>query len=341
MSTKKVFISYSRVNRDFAEKLVDSLREAGLDVWFDKNIRTGTEWDEVLEQEIEEADNLIIALSKTSVESDNVKNEMFYAQQHDTTVNLIMIEPCDLPLAMARMHYIDFGLDYDKGVKRLVEDITYTENATIQKTETQVVSKSHTKGVEKAKKPSGVLKYIVGGVLAILLVVVFIVMSSPDNENPKVIEQTTTKLGTGNTSGWRKVTSSTSVEEYMAYIETYGDDEGHFNDAFDSIQDLMVEEGAVLIEVGREEPLFIKYLYVGADGNYTLNDIDNLNMEDPESGDILVAMEQFAVMDSETMDVKGGVFIYPGDYMEYFGVVDENDKVKMIKFYYQGEILEE
>ena len=66
---KKVFISYSRVNRDFAERLVDSLRANGLEVWFDKQIRTGTEWDEVLEKEIEEADHLVIVLSKTSVES--------------------------------------------------------------------------------------------------------------------------------------------------------------------------------------------------------------------------------------------------------------------------------
>ena len=126
---KKIFVSYSRKNRDVAEKLVKAMREAGLEVWFDKQIESGQDWDEVLEQRIIEADNLVVILSKTSVQSDYVKNEIFFAKNNNTTVNLIRIEECNLPLAIARMHYIEAIKDFDGGVASLISDITGDKRA--------------------------------------------------------------------------------------------------------------------------------------------------------------------------------------------------------------------
>ncbi|PQB04395.1 toll/interleukin-1 receptor domain-containing protein [Aureitalea marina] len=129
MENKKVFISYSRDDQETVIRVVEALRNKGLDVWFDAQINTGTDWDEVLEKQIIEADNMVMFLSKTSVASDYVKNELFFAQQNGTIVNPVLIESCQLPLAMARMHYIDLTLDFDKGVSRLYQDITNSHDA--------------------------------------------------------------------------------------------------------------------------------------------------------------------------------------------------------------------
>jgi hypothetical protein len=126
MAKKKIFISYSRADSDYVARLVDALRNKGFDVWFDKNIRTGNEWDNTIEREIKNADAMVLILSDTSVQSDNVKDEMSYAMQLSKNVIPIKIEECDVPMRLARKQFIDFtqtGLD--KGVNRLVDDISH------------------------------------------------------------------------------------------------------------------------------------------------------------------------------------------------------------------------
>ncbi|NNK53029.1 MAG: toll/interleukin-1 receptor domain-containing protein, partial [Flavobacteriaceae bacterium] len=124
MSKKKVFISYSRADSDYVSGLVDALRSKGFDVWFDKNIRSGNEWDNTIEREIKNADAMVLILSDTSVQSDNVKDEMSYAMQLSKSVIPIKIEECDVPMRLARKQFIDFTqVGFDPGVNRLVDDI--------------------------------------------------------------------------------------------------------------------------------------------------------------------------------------------------------------------------
>ncbi|MBT8275954.1 MAG: toll/interleukin-1 receptor domain-containing protein [Bacteroidia bacterium] len=126
MSKKKVFISYSRADSDYVSGLVDALRSKGFDVWFDKNIRSGNEWDNTIEREIKNADAMVLILSDTSVQSDNVKDEMSYAMQLSKSVIPIKIEECDVPMRLARKQFIDFTqVGFDPGVNRLVDDISH------------------------------------------------------------------------------------------------------------------------------------------------------------------------------------------------------------------------
>lgn len=335
-SPKKVFISYSRENRDFAERLVGSLRASGLEVWFDKQIRTGTEWDEVLEQQIKNADHLVIVLSKHSVESDYVKNEMFYAQQNNTMVNLIMIEECSLPLAMARMHYIDFTEGYDRGVERLVADITY-DKALKAKSVANIRSTKKSLTPNKYSKTKNLVIGFASLAGAFLLFWFFWMpwdtkqtVSTDDGNTQNQVDDSTTST---NDSGWRKLGNSSTIDDYMDYIETYGDDERHFDLALQSIQDLLTEEGAVIMDRAQDDPYFFKYLYFN-DGLYEFNNVDDPNVEWPEAGDILVALERIVVLDPETADPVGGVILQPGDYIEYFDMEGGDSDFVLVKFYY-------
>lgn len=124
MSKGKVFISYSRLDKAYVDKLSEVLRKKGLTVWFDINLVSGQDWDDALEEQIKGSDHMIIVLSKTSVASDNVKNEMRFAMDHGKQIHPILIEECSVPLSMRRMHYIDFlNLDYDQAINKLVDDI--------------------------------------------------------------------------------------------------------------------------------------------------------------------------------------------------------------------------
>ncbi|MBI1792680.1 MAG: toll/interleukin-1 receptor domain-containing protein [Chloroflexi bacterium] len=52
-----IFISYSRKDIDFAEKIVDALATDNLDTWIDwKSIPKGEDWEQEIYRGIEEAD---------------------------------------------------------------------------------------------------------------------------------------------------------------------------------------------------------------------------------------------------------------------------------------------
>ena len=74
------FISYSRINSDFAVQLAKDLKEADFDVWLDQlDIPTGARWDDEIERALEACSTFLIILSPESIQSQNVKDEIGYA----------------------------------------------------------------------------------------------------------------------------------------------------------------------------------------------------------------------------------------------------------------------
>jgi len=60
-----VFICHASEDKTFAKKLSNDLRESGLDPWLDKEkIRGGDDWDDLIEDTIENIDYFIVVQSK-------------------------------------------------------------------------------------------------------------------------------------------------------------------------------------------------------------------------------------------------------------------------------------
>ena len=127
MDKKKIFISYSRNDHEYVAKLVEALRNKGMSVWFDSHIRSGSQWDEAIEREINAAEVLVTVLSKSSVQSDNVKDEVSYAIDLGKTISPIRIEDCTVPMRLRRYQYIDFTRGMEWGVERLIHDISHPD----------------------------------------------------------------------------------------------------------------------------------------------------------------------------------------------------------------------
>jgi hypothetical protein len=74
---KRVFISYSRVDPDahVAEQLHEALRGSH-DVFFDRLIRTGENWERRIEQELQAADYFVVLLSEQSVNKEGLHGEI-------------------------------------------------------------------------------------------------------------------------------------------------------------------------------------------------------------------------------------------------------------------------
>src|SRR5574339_1096558 len=94
---QRTFISYSRVNEDFALKLAQELKLAGFSIWLDQlDIPAGAKWDNEVEKALAKCEIFMIIMTPTSVASENVKDEIGYAISHHKYVVPILLESCHI-----------------------------------------------------------------------------------------------------------------------------------------------------------------------------------------------------------------------------------------------------
>ncbi|OYQ30772.1 hypothetical protein CHU93_06330 [Sandarakinorhabdus cyanobacteriorum] len=93
-----IFLSYSRQDVAVAGAMAAVLSAAGHDVWWDREIRAGDVYDQVLENALRASRLVIVLWSKTAVVSDWVRSEATVAMQSGTLMP-VMIEDCQRPVA--------------------------------------------------------------------------------------------------------------------------------------------------------------------------------------------------------------------------------------------------
>ena len=103
-----VFVSYKKDDRAVAERLVKALNASGRQVWWDDALSPNEAWDAMIEKEIAAARAVIVLWSPRSVQSDWVRSEAHYAQDHHKLIP-VMIEPCSIPLAFMLRQAVDLS----------------------------------------------------------------------------------------------------------------------------------------------------------------------------------------------------------------------------------------
>jgi WD40 repeat protein len=101
-----VFISYSRADRDYVERLASHLESEKIDVWLDFEIGSGQRWAEVLRQKIEECDVMIVVMSPAAERSDMVEVEIDLARSRHKPIMPLLLGG-DEPLFLLRNKHFD------------------------------------------------------------------------------------------------------------------------------------------------------------------------------------------------------------------------------------------
>lgn len=103
-----VFVSYDRRDREIAEKVVSSLTEQGLTVWWDDRITPHETWDKTIEREVDSAKRVLVIWTNNSVQSDWVRTEAGAAKE-STPPKLIQARftDCKVPLAFRLLQHVD------------------------------------------------------------------------------------------------------------------------------------------------------------------------------------------------------------------------------------------
>lgn len=127
-ATATAFFSYSRHDSDFAQQLAQDLRSLGASVWIDQlDIRPGQRWDRSVQEAVANCPRMLVVLSPSSVDSENVMDEVSFALAKKKTVIPVLYRDCDIPFRLARVQYVDFRVNYDKALKELSETLNRAE----------------------------------------------------------------------------------------------------------------------------------------------------------------------------------------------------------------------
>lgn len=105
----QIFISYSRTDEPFARQLATALSDMGADIWIDiEDIPAGMKWSSAIQQGLDTADALIVAISPESMASRNVEDEWQYFLDHNKPVIPVFLRDAKIHFQLNRIQWIDF-----------------------------------------------------------------------------------------------------------------------------------------------------------------------------------------------------------------------------------------
>ena len=126
--TPYFFVSYSREDTVKQRRVVKELRERGLNIWVDiENLTPGTPtWEREIEKAIRGAMGIIVLLSPESNNSEWVRREISFGEQHRKRIFPVLIEgdeDASTPLRLANHQRVDLRTKIEAGLDELAEAI--------------------------------------------------------------------------------------------------------------------------------------------------------------------------------------------------------------------------
>ncbi|HTV28135.1 MAG TPA: TIR domain-containing protein [Xanthobacteraceae bacterium] len=151
-TTAKIFISYSRRDLEFADRIEAALKVRGFDTLIDRSeIYALEDWWKRIEALITQADTIVFILSPDAVASDVCQSEVRFAASLNKRLAPIVYRRVDdkaVPAELGRLNYIFFDEPalFDESLERLAEALE-TDIAWVRK---------HTEFGEQARRWAGV-----------------------------------------------------------------------------------------------------------------------------------------------------------------------------------------
>jgi hypothetical protein len=94
------FISYSRTDRGYIERLAAHLTAAGLPVWFDFEVETGEPFGERIQRAIDVSSAFVIVLTPAAASSDWVRRELSRAARKRKPLCPLLLAACEVPIEL-------------------------------------------------------------------------------------------------------------------------------------------------------------------------------------------------------------------------------------------------
>jgi tetratricopeptide (TPR) repeat protein len=120
----QVFISYQHDDGDFADVLIQKVKEAGFSTWIDNDqLQAGTDWREGIDHAIKESCALIVIMSPVAKASEYVTYEWAFAWGTGVKVIPVVYKQTPLHPRLETLHYLNFTSRIARPWEKLVESL--------------------------------------------------------------------------------------------------------------------------------------------------------------------------------------------------------------------------
>ena len=130
MFKNKVFISYAREDSGIAQRLYDDLKEAGVELWFDrKNLMPGQQWNIEIKKAIKDS-TIFLAL----ISSNTLSKRGFTQKELKTALDIVdempegnifiipvRVDDCQLDVRLQHFQWLDLFPSYSDGLRKLLK----------------------------------------------------------------------------------------------------------------------------------------------------------------------------------------------------------------------------
>lgn len=257
-----IFVSYSHKDTDIVMQMISQMSSDGYRVWYDEGIKPGADWDEYIANKINNSGMFMAFVSKNYLDSDNCKDELNYSRDRIDNILLVYLSEVSLPSGMEmrfgrsqaipaynysskeeffRKLYSSHGIDAFKEsispeeipipVKYAIPAPSAPSSASAAKKPAEAKSTAEQKQSPKPQKShkKNYRKFIVGGVIALLAVIVIVIAAM---SLPLILDEgdRVTSRGSSRTTRDRDETTSSSsgaeVTTLATTADVLGEDEG-------------------------------------------------------------------------------------------------------------------
>ncbi|TGL60041.1 toll/interleukin-1 receptor domain-containing protein [Leptospira sarikeiensis] len=132
-----VFISYSRTDLDFVDRLAKNLVSERVHVWLDRwEMKVGDSLIDKIQSAIKSSDYLCVVLSKASVSSDWCRKELNSAlmrelEEKRVVVLPVLLEDCEIPFFLKEKFYADFRNSFQSGFQDLKNALAHAATSSL------------------------------------------------------------------------------------------------------------------------------------------------------------------------------------------------------------------
>ena len=118
--TPYYFLSYSRQEVTFVDSLARALEKQDIRTWVDfRNLIPGHKWQDQLDNGLKNSEAILLVISKASMKSRPVMDELKKSVDSGKRIVLIIFEPCFIDRRLKDREWVDFSRDFDGAIQQL------------------------------------------------------------------------------------------------------------------------------------------------------------------------------------------------------------------------------